>query len=127
MKLFRFPAAHTSEAFEHFECTVGNQLSRARIRKSMNVAQAALFDELAQKDQYGVWALRLTDEARNLRVWDAIEIGDIAAFYTSKRFTHYAPIVFKWRSNSIQQIAGRKPPESGSTVLTELREDKEPF
>lgn len=118
MKLFRFPAAHTSEAFDHFERTVEHQSPRARIRKSMDAPQATLFDELAKKDEYGIWALRLTDEARNLRVWDAIEIGDIAAFYTAKRFTHYAPIAFKWRGDSIQQIAGWKPPTSGSYSLT---------
>jgi HNH endonuclease len=117
MKLFRFPAAHTSEAFEHFERTVENQLPRAKIRRSMDPAQVALFDDIAGKESYGIWALRLTDEARNLRVWDAIEIGDIAAFYTDKRFTHYAPIVFKWRSNSIQEIARWKPPERGSYSL----------
>jgi 5-methylcytosine-specific restriction endonuclease McrA len=83
----------------------------------MEAEQAALFDSLAKKDTYGVWALRLTDEGRNLRVWDAIEPGDVAAFYTAKRFTHYAPIAFKWRSDAIQGIAGWKPPEAGSYSL----------
>jgi 5-methylcytosine-specific restriction endonuclease McrA len=83
----------------------------------MDAAQAELFDKAAGKESYGVWALRLTGAARNLRVWDAIEGGDIAAFYTAKRFTHYAPIVFKWRSDSIQEIAGWNPPQSGSYSL----------
>jgi hypothetical protein len=57
--------------------------------------------------------LRLTGDARNLRVWDAIEHHDLALFYTGKRFRYYAQIVFKWKSDTIETVARWGPAERG--------------
>jgi hypothetical protein len=58
-----------------------------------------------------------TDAGRNVRVWNAIEPGDVAAFYAHKRFEYFAPILYKWKSDSLQAPAGWKPPESGRYSL----------
>ncbi len=83
----------------------------------MSDLQAQEFAEVAHDDRYGVWALNLTDKGRNLRVWDAIEKGDIAAFYAHKRFEYFASIIFKWRSENLQDLMGWKPPKSGRYSL----------
>jgi len=86
----------------------------------MDAQQKQEFEGLAPALSYGVWALALSDKAKNMRVWDAIEPGDIAAFYTSKRFTHFAPIRFKWKSPTIERIAGWGSPTSGAFSLAFL-------
>jgi hypothetical protein len=85
--------------------------------RSMSDADAERFAALALEDRYGVWALNLTDAGRNVRVWKAIEPGDIAAFYAHKRFEYFAPILFTWKSDSLEEIAGWKPPKSGRYSL----------
>lgn len=117
MKVFRFPAATTSEAYTHFVRTVKSGLPKKLIMRSMSDAEAEAFAKVAPEDRYGVWALNLTDAGRNVRVWKAIEPGDIAAFYAHKRFEYFAPILFTWKSDSLQEIAGWKPPESGRYSL----------
>lgn len=117
MKVFRFPAATTSEAYTHFVRTVKGGLPKKLIMRSMNDAEAQEFTSVAPEDRYGVWALNLTNAGRNVRVWNAIEPGDVAAFYAHKRFEYFAPILYKWKSDSLQALAGWKPPESGRYSL----------
>jgi len=116
MKFFRFPASKTGQGYAHFEKTVLNRVPIARILKTMSPNDVNAFPATRYK-ALGVWALNLTSDARNLRIWEAIAAGDIATFYTDKRFTHYGPVIFKWRSETLQDTVGWVPPTRGRYSL----------
>jgi hypothetical protein len=126
LKLFRFLASSSGIAFNRFQNTVLKPIPVNRILSAMTTADQSRFKAVATRDRYGVWALQLTKSAKNIRVWNTIEPGDIAAFYTRKRFEYFAPIVFKWQSNSIECVAGWGAPPNGTFslafVLNELKE-----
>jgi hypothetical protein len=115
LQFIRFPAARTSTAYAHFERTVLHPVPLRQIRRALSSEQYAELEQIAPHGRVSVWALALTKDGRNRRPWNAIKPGeDIAFFYTEKRFTHRAPVLYKWESDLLQNLVKWGPRPDGA-------------
>lgn len=116
MAVVYLPAAR-GQAYANFEATVLHPLPVTQVAKSIAPRELGAFRSAITTPKVRVWALRATGKGRNEKVYSDIRIGDVGLFYIEKRFRYFAPILFKWRSTTIQSIAGWPAPASGSYSL----------
>jgi len=102
-RFVRCPAA-SHYARRGFLATVLTPVRNEVILKSMTTSDQDAFRIIARKPATAIWAWKRSRAQKGAKVFEALKLGDLAFFYTDKRFRYYAPIIFKWHSDTLETL-----------------------
>ena len=104
MKLICCPVAKHRENSD-FESTYLDPISRDDLRGLLNDEQWKNFEtEYPGVQRVLLWAFTSTQPDRNRAVWEAMEIDDLAIFYTHReKIRRFGKVAFKWIDEGLQE------------------------